>query len=213
MNESTKQKLITQFSQYLESEAAENKITQQTDLFSLFTELSALRNEVKLESRQVKNALEVFQTTFTTMENSHKQISSELERCREDQTIKHREIIRNMLLAYLEIYDRIKVGAVVLNAYKLPTWQYFRKQEINLIQDLQAGQAITLRRFEQFLEKYQVYSIKVLHQPLNPHNMRVIEIDQLPKIKNGIVTEELRTGFIWENEVLRPAEVKVNKIS
>ncbi len=212
MNESTKQKLIAQFNQYLESEIIETT-TQQPDLFSLFTELAALRNEVKLESRQVKNALEIFQTTFTTMEDSHKQISSELTRCREAQTVQRNETIRTMLLAYLETYDRIKASVTILNAYKLPILQYFRKQEINLIQGLQTGQAITLRRFEQFLEEYQVQSIKTLHQPLNPHYMRVIEIDQLPNIKNGIVTEELRTGFLWKNEILRPAEVKVNKIS
>ncbi|HHB93460.1 MAG TPA: nucleotide exchange factor GrpE [Thioploca sp.] len=212
MNESTKQKLIAQFSQYLETETIET-IDQQTDLFSLFTELAALRNEVKLESRQVKNALEIFQTTFATMEDSHKQISSELTRCREAQTVHNNETIRTMLLAYLEIYDRIKSSITVLNTYKLPIWKYFCRQELNLIQGLQTGQAITLRRFEQFLEEYQVQLIEVLHQPINPHYMRVIEVDQLPNIKNGIVTEELRTGFLWKNEVLRPAEVKVNKIT
>ncbi|MBE9563061.1 MAG: nucleotide exchange factor GrpE, partial [Proteobacteria bacterium] len=189
-----------------------NKITQQTDLFSLFTELAALRNEVKLESRQVKNSLELFKDTFATMQDSHKQISSELERCRESQTTQHREITRTMLLEFLEIYDRIKAGIIVLNAYKTPTWQYFCKQEINLIHGLQEGQSMTLRRFEQLLEKYQVQPIKVLDQPVNPHCMQVIEISHLANVGNGIVVEELRTGFMWENEVLRSAEVKVNKI-
>ncbi|OQY48555.1 MAG: hypothetical protein B6247_24935 [Candidatus Parabeggiatoa sp. nov. 2] len=65
MDESTKEKLITQFSAYLDSYQV-NEETQQTDLFSLFTELAALRNEVKLESRQVKNALDLFKETFDT---------------------------------------------------------------------------------------------------------------------------------------------------
>ncbi|MDM8565204.1 nucleotide exchange factor GrpE [Candidatus Halobeggiatoa sp. HSG11] len=212
MDESTKQNLLKQFTEYLETERVNNKIPPQTDLFSLFTELAALRNEVKLESRQVKNSLELFKETFATMQDSHKQISNELERCRESQTAQHRETTRAILLAFLEIYDRIKAGMMVLDTYETPTWQYFRKQEINLIQGLQEGQSMVLRRFEQLLKEYQVYPIKALGQPLNPHHMRAIEISHQPNIENGIVTEELRTGFMLENNVLRPSEVKVNKI-
>ncbi|MCK5877396.1 MAG: nucleotide exchange factor GrpE [Candidatus Marithrix sp.] len=212
MDDSTKQNLLKQFTAYLETDQIDNNITQQTDLFSLFTELAALRNEVKIESRQVKNSLELFKETFTTIQDSHKQISFELERCRDSQATQHHETTRTVLLTFLEIYDRIKTGLTVLNAYELPNQQFFRKREINLIQSLQEGQSMTLRRFEQVLEEYQVHSIEVLNQTLNPHCMRAIEISQQPDIKNGIVTEELRTGFMWENEVLRPAEVKVNKI-
>ncbi|MDM8567919.1 nucleotide exchange factor GrpE [Thiotrichales bacterium HSG1] len=211
MNESTKQNLLAQFTEYLEKEQKDNKVTQQTDLFSLFSELAALRNEVKLESRQVKNSLELFKETFTTMQDSHKQIKLELERCRESQNIQHNEIIRKMLLEFVEIYDRIKAGMTVLDAYEPPTW-YFRKQEINLINGLQEGQSMTLRRFEQVLKEYQVQPIKTLNQPLNPHRMQAIEISHQPNVGNGVVTEELRTGFMWKDEVLRTAEVKVNKI-
>ncbi len=213
MNESTKQKLITQFSEYLEINQIDNNIVPQTDLFSLFTELAALRNEVKLESRQVKNSLELFKETFATMQDSHKQINLELERCRETQSTQRREVTRAMLLNFLEIYDRITAGMTVLNTYKPPIWKYFRKQEINLIQGLQEGQSMTVRRFEQLLEEYQVQPIITLNQPLNPHCMRAIEIEQKPNIENGIVTEELRKGFMWGSEILRLAEVKVNKIS
>jgi len=31
-------------------------------------------------------------------------------------------------------------------------------------------------------------------------------------VNNGIVLEELRTGFMFEDQVLRLAEVKVNKL-
>jgi molecular chaperone GrpE len=42
--------------------------------------------------------------------------------------------------------------------------------------------------------------------------MRAIEIENRNDVENGIVTGEIRKGFMWENEVLRLAEVKVNKI-
>jgi molecular chaperone GrpE len=41
--------------------------------------------------------------------------------------------------------------------------------------------------------------------------MRAVEMDSQPHLENGIVTGELRKGFLWEEDVLRLAEVKVNK--
>jgi molecular chaperone GrpE len=59
MDESKKAELLTEFETYLQS-VDEIEDTNTTDLFALFTELAALRNEVKLESRQVKKALDMF---------------------------------------------------------------------------------------------------------------------------------------------------------
>jgi len=56
-----------------------------------------------------------------------------------------------------------------------------------------------------------VTAIEVLNQSLDPYSMTAIEIDHNPKIDDGIVTEELRKGFKWQNKILRLAEVKVNK--
>jgi len=41
--------------------------------------------------------------------------------------------------------------------------------------------------------------------------MRAAEIEQRSDIGNGIVTEELRKGYLWQGELLRLAEVKVNR--
>jgi len=41
--------------------------------------------------------------------------------------------------------------------------------------------------------------------------MSVLEIDYKPALEKGIVLEELRKGFFYKDQVLRLAEVKVNK--
>jgi molecular chaperone GrpE len=41
--------------------------------------------------------------------------------------------------------------------------------------------------------------------------MRAVEVESDHQLRNGIVTEELRKGFMWDKELLRIAEVKVNK--
>ncbi len=209
MDETQKEKLIEQFREYLETSPV-NFDTQQTDLFSLFTELAALRMEVKLESRQVKNALDMFKVTFDTVQSSHDQLCKELEHCRSEQRTKIRDMTRSLLLAFLEVYDRLEAGVISLKNYT-PSWHFFCKREIRLIQGLQEGQAMTLRRLDQLLARYRVRPLEVFNKPLDPHRMRAVEVDSQSAIGNGIVTGELRKGFMWENELLRPAEVKVNK--
>ncbi len=218
MDESRKEKLIAQFSTYLETEYIEeeednNREQNPIDLFSLFTELAALRNEVKLEARQVNVALEIFKETFDTVQTTHKQLTSQVEHCRTEHINQKRELTRNMLLAFLDIYDRLEAGMSALNNYNPPLFGYFCKREISLILSLQKGQAMTLGRVIQILSRYRVRPLDVLEKPLDPHRMRVVEVDCQDQIKNGIVTAELRKGFMWEEEILRPAEVKVNKIS
>jgi molecular chaperone GrpE len=61
------------------------------------------------------------------------------------------------------------------------------------------------------LQRYQVLPIDCVGKALDPHTMNAVEIAHDPKVANGTVVEELRKGFLFENEVLRLAEVKVNK--
>jgi molecular chaperone GrpE len=195
MDDSKKAELLTQFETYLQN-VDEIENTDTTDLFSLFTELAALRNEVKLESRQVKKALDIFKENFDLIESNNQ----------------HRELMRHLLLDFLEVYDRLDAAMLSLNNYKPSFLSLFFKREIALINSIKEGQAMTLRRFEQQLAKYKVLPIEVLNKTLDPHCMRAVEVDKQTTIDNGIVTGELRKGFMWENEILRLAEVKVNKI-
>ncbi|MDM8561614.1 nucleotide exchange factor GrpE [Candidatus Parabeggiatoa sp. HSG14] len=213
MDEFSKERLVEQFRSYLKTYPVEyyENDTKKTDIFSLFTELAALRNEVKLESRQVKSALDVFKGTFETVQSSQEELTKELENCRHDKHAQRREITRSLLLEFLEVYDRLEAGVTTLNNYKPSPWSLFCKRDIRFIQGLQEGQAMTLRRLDQLLVSYQVYPLEVLNKSLDPHSMRAVEIDSQPDVENGIVTGELRKGFLWKDEVLRHAEVKVNK--
>ncbi|MDQ2694932.1 MAG: nucleotide exchange factor GrpE, partial [Pseudomonadota bacterium] len=72
-------------------------------------------------------------------------------------------------------------------------------------------QAMTLRRLDRILADYRVQPLEVLDRPLDPHAMRVVEVESRADRAQGVVTAELRKGFFWEDDLLRPAEVKVNK--
>ncbi len=212
MEEKNKNKLLEQFSQYLEQAELETE-NETTDLYSLFSEMAALRSEVKTESRQFKSALNDFKSAFDTLQKSHDELQKELEQYRTRVESERREANRPLLLEFLEVYDRLAAGAKMLESYK-PVSSLFsqtKKQDRQFIHGMQEGQNMSLRRLEQLLAKHQVTPIEVLDKPLDPHSMTVLEVGHDPKTGDGIVTEELRKGFRWQDEVLRLAEVKVNR--
>ena len=74
MHSEAKERLIGQFRAYLEAADGLATVEDQErsiDLFTLFGELSALKIEVKLESRQVRAAIEEFRKVFDTLHQDH----------------------------------------------------------------------------------------------------------------------------------------------
>jgi molecular chaperone GrpE len=82
---------------------------------------------------------------------------------------------------------------------------------MQLIESLRTGQHITLRRLNQILSEYHLRPLEALDKPLDPHTMKVVEVESRADVAQGIVLDELRKGFFWDEELLRPAEVKVAK--
>lgn len=215
MNQSTKEALLEQFREYLEITQLgtdhEDSSERDSDLFSLFTELAALHNEVRIESRQFKATFEQFKSLFDLVQVNQDNLTKEVEKCRTEQKVQQRETTRSLLYDFLEIYDRLEASLVLLDKYTPSFLGRFCKTNERLIDGLREGQAITKRRLEQVLIRYQVRPLEVVGKPLDPHTMRAIEVAIDPDVEHGIVVEELRKGFMWADELLRVAEVKVNR--
>jgi len=205
-----KTELLQAFQTYLEDAQTEYGTAEQTDLYSLFTEMAALRNEVKTESRHFKSALDEFKNVFTILQESQDTLRKTLDRNAEENRRQLQQAQRSMLLDILEVYDRLLAGVEALHGYTPSFWS--GKGQTSFIDRMHEGQQMTVRRLEQLLARYQVQAIEVLNQPLDPHRMKVVETVSYPNYANGWVVEELRKGFIWEEQILRLAEVKVNKI-
>ena len=199
MDPDTREMLVDRFRAYLE-ETAETAISEpapdtgHTDLFSLFTELIALKNEVRLETRQTKTTLDELKAGFATLQKE-----------------RQRAALRPLLLELLELWDRLEAGLQVVQNHRPALLARLSKRETALLAALQQGQEISLRRLQQLLSAQRIIALEVAGQPLDPHTMRAVEMEQRLDLDSGIVTEELRRGFTWEDELLRPAEVKVNK--
>ncbi|MCK5189386.1 MAG: nucleotide exchange factor GrpE [Methylococcales bacterium] len=211
-----KSELLEDFQKYLEQSNLEQLALQESpDLHTLLSEITGLKAEVKAESRQFKNTLDTLSSALTAVQDDNKTLSAELAGYARRLEQQHTEIIRTMLLEMIDIYDRLSIGIDVLQNYR-PVESLFknsRKKDVHFIKRFKQGQIMTIKRLDQLLQRYQVRPIDCLGLLLDPVTMRAVETSCIPEFKNGMVMEELRKGFLFKDQVLRLAEVRVNKIT
>lgn len=211
MDSATKETLMEEFRAFLESDFAQAALENApaVGLTTLLSELAALKNEVRLEARQFKTALDTLQGALRVEQEA---LQAESARHREETARMRRDTLRPLLIQLLDLRDRMAAGVQAAASYRPGRFKRWRrKREIGLLKALGEGQALTLQRLEQLLSSYDVQSIEAINRGFDPHLMRAAEIERRPELDNGIVTAELRRGFYWGEEVLRIAEVKVNK--
>lgn len=209
-----KSELLDDFRSYLEQSKLEQaSASEHVDLATLLGEMAGLKTEVKAESRQFKSTLETLSSALATAQEDNKALSAELARHDERLERQQRETARAMLLEIIDIYDRLSSGLEVLENYR-PVKSLFKRsrdKDIRFIESFREGQLMTVRRFEQLLQRHQVRAIDCAGKLLDPATMSAVQTGHDPKHENGIVLEELRKGFLFRDQVLRLAEVKVNK--
>lgn len=207
--------LLEQFRQVLEnSQTAPNLTPELPDLYTLLNEMACLKTEVKNETRQFKNTLDTLNQTVEQLEKNNQQLTTELER-QEQQAIQTQEnAIRHLLMDFIDIYERMLNSQQILKQYQPVNalFNHSKVQDQRFIESLREGQNIMIRRFEQLLKNYQVFPIECVGLSLDPNTMHAVETGHDPQQAHGIVLEELRKGFVYKNNLLRLAEVKVNKI-
>ncbi len=215
MDPTLKEQLVGQFRQYLDTATLEDGALQEAseaiDLFTLFTELAALKNEVRLESRQVKQALDHSQELIDGLRETNLQFNHELARQRQQDGELRLSAERPLLLELVELRDRIEAAMQSLQNYRPGMLERLSDRQGRLIRGVGAGLEITQRRLDGLLARYQVRPIQPMGKRLDPHTMRVCGTEQRDDMDDGRVLAEVRKGFLRANQVLRLAEVVVNK--
>jgi len=215
MSDTQKSSLLEEFQTYLEqTDLAHTLSTEQPDLSALLGEMAGLKSEVKAESRHFKSTLDTLSIALTALQTDNKALIDELAIHSERLQQMRNETLRTVLLEIVDIYDRLSVGFGILQNYQPVSslFNHSKKQDVRFIKSFKEGQSMTLKRFEQLLQRHNVYPIDCIGKLLDPRTMSAVEISHDPKLGNGIVIEELRKGFLFEENVLRLAEVKVNKL-
>jgi molecular chaperone GrpE len=71
---------------------------------------------------------------------------------------------------------------------------------------------MTLRRLDRILADRQVVALTAVGRPFDPRTMRAVATVEDQGRDHGVVVEEMRPGFLWGDDLLRPAEVVVNRL-
>jgi molecular chaperone GrpE len=206
------QALLARLAAYLDQEPADEPEAEAEapDLFSLLTELAALRNEVKLESRQVRSALDQFGELFDTLRDANRRLQDDLDRQRDRAAAERREAEQSLLLELLDLRDRLQAGQSQAERYQ-PGWLARRGGADRFVAGMADGMAMNLRHLDGLLASHGVVAIEALGQAFDPHVMQAVDIAHHPERPAGIVVGVARAGFIREGRALRPADVIVNK--
>ena len=215
MDDAVKEMLLHQLRHYLDGietlpEPVVDPGSTEADLFTVFVELAAVRNEVRTESRLVKEALDQFRGVFDTLQSSHATLEQELKRAQADARERGQALLRPLLLDLLELRDRLGSAlqpSAAPPAGWLDRWRRRRAEP----EDWREGIGITARRLDRILAERRVARIELVGQRFDPRLARAVGTKQDVHAGPGIVLEEVRAGYVWDDEPLRAAEVIVSK--
>jgi len=209
MDEHLKDELVQRFRQYLDSDFVPGSRDEDIDWMKLFKELAGLKNEVRLESRQLKGALDDFRQAFTSLDEGRQEMIGLL-RQNGRQTS---EEIEPALSGLIDLHDRIEAGlrqepppASLLE--KLPAGPRRTRQWLQ--RHLQ-GQHMLLSRVLELLAQYGVSPMNIKGKFFDPATMKAVGFTSEMQLDEGLVLDEERKGFQRQEKIVRPAEVVVNK--
>ena len=215
MDDSIKQALIDRFRGYLDmvddGKEPPDDPGETADLFSVLVEMAALRSEVRTESRLVKEALEQFRGVFDSLQASQATLQRELDRVRTETRDQAQSALRPLLLDVIDLRDRL-VAALTLSAAARPRWRArLWRRDRSGVAAWQEGLRMTLRRLDQILVDRRVVATQLAGLPFDPRLARAIGTAADSSAAEGSVIKEVRAGFLWDDQVLRTAEVIVSK--
>ncbi len=208
-----KEELVNRFRAYLDADFSLESTADEIDQMSLFRELTGLRNEVRIESRQFKGALDDFRQAFTSLDDSQQDIARIMQAREQQDREMTRAILAPAVSGLIELYDRIAAGLDAqppvpsLAERLLPGGR--RAQQ--WLQSHLEGQKIILGRILDLLERCGISTIKAEGEQFDPNIMKAVGFEEDPQRLNNTVLQENRKGFRQDERIVRPPEVIVNK--
>lgn len=193
------------------------------DSYALWAAMTALTQEIKLQGR-------AFQELNLTLAAQPEKIAAELrvvyaERERTLQREAERRCRREILSSLLDLRDRLERGRELVGARETaitlaakPRWWttiFGRKTAPDPAMEATAalvrGYELGIERLDQTLDEFNAREIQCQGESFDPRRMNAIESMESDEVPPGTVIEVYRSGYEWNGEVFRPAQVKVSR--
>lgn len=198
-----------------ENNAEISHYNETCDLYTLLSEFTGLRQEIRLQNREqlksvkaVNSFADSFQESFRIIKQNSKEIKDLKSGLAKDAETK-------VLSNFFDLKDSLLRGlSSVKKTRKNKGFLGRGKAELDLIIE---GYEIAVRKFDRVMEFSGVTSVETIGEKFDPKTMKAVSISEDYKSvkdlknKSGFVIEQVSAGFLKENEVLKYAEVVVLK--
>jgi molecular chaperone GrpE len=208
------QTLLQSFSAFLTEDRVESlSATDSVDLYSLFREMAELKNEVKLESRQIKKALDDYKEMISLLKANNELLTQQLIQQNDLQARSRARQRKEYALELIGFCDYLAMSLENMRRKGKTGWLSKRFKSAQFIKQVLAGQELLLTRFRTILKGLEVNPMSVIDKPFDPSTMCVGETCTIADRPNAIVVSELQTGYFIGQNILRLANVVVNKLN
>jgi molecular chaperone GrpE len=195
----------------------QNGAAEAGDLYAVWAELTAVTQEVKLQSRGFKQLHEAVTALLPAIRRATDQAGraarereAEIERRYQAESIDVLLDVRDRLQRSLDAIARAQEsGANIFT-------RFIRMLRFDptsvLCTTLREGYALSLERIDDYLEKRSVFPVDCLGAPFDARRMRAAALEVTDRVPEGTVLEIFRPGYERGGEIHRLAEVKVAKL-
>ena len=185
------------------------------DSYALWSAMTALAQEVKLQGRAFKELTdslpEQAARTIEELRAGHRERERDVEREAE------RRSRKEALTVLIDLRDRLARGIESVRQIPPPAppdWleRLFRRTSAPdpAIPALTKGYELALDRLDQALEDWNAREIPCEGCAFDPRRMNAIDREESDAVPEGTVLEVYRSGYEWNGEVFRSAQVKVS---
>lgn len=181
---------------------------QGCDLYILLTEFAALRQEIRLQTRQQHTTLKTLEELARQFGQIGEQFQTSIVRMDQLHDAWRQRVEESAVVPFLDIRDALVRGERAAKSATQVRGLWRRPPKG--IETVVEGYAMALRRFDRALDRLGVKPLITVDRPFDAACMRAVGKGQVADKDRGVVLEEIVGGFMRADNVLRPAEVIVN---
>jgi hypothetical protein len=195
---------------------------RQCDSYALWAATTALTQEVKLQGRAFKELTDTIGVQAGRVADQLQSVYRDRER--DVQREAERRSRKEILGGLIDLRDRLGRGlesalaALPENANAgRSNWleRLIRKRPDHAtaatLEALRKGYQLGLERLDQMLDEFNAREIRCEGARFDPYRMNAVDLEESTVVPDGTVLEVYRSGYEWNGEVFRPAQVKVSR--
>ena len=197
-----------------------------SDSYALWEAMTALTQEIKLQGRAFQELNRTLTAQTEKIADELRAVYAERERALRRET--ERRSRKDVLGALIDLRDRLARGresarvheeeiAAADRAGWLPRMlrKIFSRQPAGAtaaaVGALVRGYELGMERLDQTLDEFNAREIRCQGESFDPRRMNAIDSEESATVAPGTVVEVYRSGYEWDGEVFRPAQVKVSR--